>query len=332
MRCPRCGHRIRGASWYCPNCGAGTDNLEADVLRDQRRRRYTAGALAAVAAMAGIALWLGARPAPPRVAVAPTPFPTAPPILAPTSTPRRQPARPEAAPSPTVAAPDAAASARPTPRLRPDSPAWPVARLPEPPALDGWLDDWSGTPLGLAAIVDGEAAWSGADDLSARALVGWDDEALYLGARVFDGWFEVPPAGAAMDGGDHVVLQLDADIYGDWDGGTYDIDDWLIGLSPGDLAGRAPEGWVWRPRLGATEAGAVRVAARRLADGYTIEAAVPWALIGFGPPRQPAMGFALAVVDVDSGADGAPAARTTLATSPERTPDDPRTLGALVFE
>lgn len=330
MRCPRCGHRIRGASWYCPNCGAGTDNLEADVLRDQRRRRSTALAVAAMAVMAAIAAWVGTRPTP-RVALAPTPATTAAPARTPTSTPRREPARPEAAPSPTRPAGDATAEARPTPRLREGSPSWTAALLPEPPALDGWLDDWSGTPLSLAAIVDGEAAWSGADDLSARALVGWDAEVLYVGARVFDAWFEVPPPGAAMEGGDHVVLQLDADLYGDWDGATFDIDDWLIGLSPGDLAARAPEGWAWRPRLGAAEAGTIRVAARRLADGYTIEAAVPWSLVGFAPPRQPAMGFALAVVDVDAGTDGAPPTRTILATSPGRTLDDPRTLGALVF-
>jgi len=337
MRCPRCGHRIRGASWYCPNCGAGTDNLEADVVQDQHRRRRTAAAAASVALCAGLVAWVASRPEPPQRAAAPTATRPLTALITPTLTPRREPARPEAAPSPTQPAEQAAtAAARPTARVREGSPVWSASRLNVPPVLDGWLDDWPTTPQSLAAIVGGQAAWSGAADLSARALVGWDDDALYVGVRVFDEAFSAPPAGVGMDGGDHVAVQLDADLYGDWDRRTYDIDDWHIGLSPGDLAGRAPEGWAWRPRVDA--AGRIQVAARRLDDGYIVESAIPWALIGYGPPRTTtsagavAMGFALSVIDVDGGEGGAPASRTVLTTSPERTLDDPRTLGALVFE
>jgi len=198
-------------------------------------------------------------------------------------------------------------------------------RLAAPPVLDGWLDDWRAPSQDLAALIEGDAAWEGAADLSARALLGWDDQALYVGVRAFDDAFSLPPPGADMDGGDHVLVQLDADLYGDWDGRTYDIDDWLIGLSPGDLAGRAAEGYVWRPRLEA--AGRIRAASRRLPDGYIVEAAIGWDLVGLAPPRYPVMGFALSVIDVDG--DG-PA--TVVATTPGQTLDDPRTLGALAFE
>jgi len=66
VKCPRCAQRIRGATWYCPNCGAPVESLNvADALGTRRggRQRLALGAAAALTVAAvGIVLWSGGSP------------------------------------------------------------------------------------------------------------------------------------------------------------------------------------------------------------------------------------------------------------------------------
>jgi hypothetical protein len=213
-------------------------------------------------------------------------------------------------------------------RRRANTPVWQAAALARPPRLDGALDDWRGQPLDIASVVFGAESWSSPTDLSASAFAGWDAAALYLGVRVFDDVLAEPAqaVGAELHLGDSLELQLDADLEGDWDSPSYSADDWQIGLSPGDFSARGPEVVVWRPE-GRPAAG-VGVGARRLADGYILEAAIPWASLGVDPARVGAIGLALNVSDNDLPE---PAQLTMISSSPPRLWDDPRTFGTLVL-
>lgn len=340
MRCPRCGHRVRGASWFCPNCGAATDNLASEAVASRRRRQLAAGMGLAALVVLAISAWLAQRNAEDRagrradagtataqalaLAASATDTPRLPsPTPVPSSTPDRL--APPSAPSPTAAS-GAAPSAAGV-RLRDGRPVWSAPRLVDPPEIDGWLDDWTGPPLELAAIVIGRNAWDGAADLSARALAGWDDEALYLGVRVYDDVFVPSPEREMLFDGDSLELQIDADLLGDWERRTYDIDDWHVGLSPGDFAGEGPRVHLWRPQL--ETAPRLELASRRLADGYILEARLPWEELEVDPRRVRALGFALGVNDADGEEPGR---QTLISTSPARDPRDPTTIGAIVLE
>lgn len=219
---------------------------------------------------------------------------------------------------------------RPTPRIRPGNPVWSAAYMPRSPTIDGRLDDQRGPAVEFASVVFGAEHWEDGADLSARMMLGWNSHALFVSARVFDDVFSQPSSGDRLHLGDSLELQLDTDLYGDWDRSTYDIDDWQIGLSPGDFDTRGPEWWVWRPGRGSLnpEAG-IEIAAERLADGYTIEAAIPWVLLEVRPAAGMAVGMSLNVSDNDSPE---PAQLTMIASSPSRSWSDPRSFGTVVLE
>lgn len=373
MRCPRCKHRIRGASWYCPSCGNPVESLNvADLLAPRRHWTLSLLGLAAAAAVLGLGivlagrggLWVSSGPDPigadlpdrlagvaapgaagdlgsdgdgvvgSGVEDAATPAAPTPPGAGSAG------GAPAAAPSPLpTAMPDDGAAADPdvapptaTPRVRPGQPTWSAAYMPRAPRVDGQLDDHLGTPVEFASVVFGREHWDGGGDLSARMLVGWNAQALFVAARVYDDVFSQPSTGDRLHLGDSLELQLDTDLNGDWDRASYDIDDWQIGLSPGDFAERRPEWWIWRPSGaggGVEPAADIEVAAVRLADGYSLEAAVPWALLETRPVGGMALGMSLNVSDNDSPE---PAQLTMIASSPARSWSDPRTFGTLILE
>lgn len=349
MRCSRCGARPRHASWYCAKCGAalGGVNLAYTVEGEGR-----GGALPGLAAGAAIALAVvgaaavattpgrigrlmaalpgdrgaGAATAPaPKAALATA---TDPPRAATVLPPVQSGDGPGAAAAATDApAPTATGEPVALARTRRDGPVWVIARQERPPALDGRLDDWRSGAFDVANVAFGADFWDGPADLSARAFVAWDTGGLYLGVRVTDDHFSQPSAGTDLHLGDSVELQLDTDLMGDWDDATYSADDWQIGLSPGDFEGRPPEAVIWRPQGG--DASAIRVASRRLADGYILEAAVPWATLAVDPASSDRLGIAVNVSDNDFPA---PAQVTLLSSTKNRSWADPRTFGTLVLE
>ena len=375
MRCAKCGHKIRGATWYCPSCGTPVDDLNVadSVYASGWSRLWVRILSAAVAlfALAGVVFLTGrvlrgvdlarrtARPtaaaalpaapsaadagatingpietlvaagersaglypdgavdAPPGVATAlPTGEPT---VVAPAGVPTQL-----AAPSTDV---PARATPPPTAPARPDAPVWAIPRIGSTLQMDGWVDDWPTAPLSIADVVFGRGAWSGADDLSATARMAWDEQMLYLGVEVTDDVFSQGASGRDLHMGDGVELQLDTDLAGDFDSEAMSADDWQIGISPGDLAGRAPEVYAWRPRSGPMSG--VRLGARATDTGYVLEAALPWAAIDVNPQAIDTIGASLNVTDNDTGER---AQQTMIASSARRAWGDPRTWGTWVL-
>lgn|GEM_PF-5407304 len=381
MRCAKCGHKIRGATWYCPSCGTPVDDLNvADSVYDSGWSRQWVRILSAAVALfalAGVVFLTGrvlrgvdlarraarptataALPAAPSAAdtganvngpietlvaagersagLYPDGAVDAPPDVAtalPPGVPPGVPTEPTEAtavgPTPPAApSPDAPARATPPPTVptRPNAPVWAIPRIGSTLQMDGWLDDWPTAPLTIADVVFGRGAWSGADDLSATARMAWDEQMLYLGVEVTDDVFSQGASGRDLHLGDGIELQLDTDLAGDFDGAAMSADDWQIGISPGDLAGRAPEVYAWRPRGGSMSG--VRLGARATDTGYVLEAALPWAAIDVNPQAIDAIGASLNVSDNDTPE---PAQQTMIASSAQRAWGDPRTWGTWVL-
>ena len=162
----------------------------------------------------------------------------------------------------------------------------PVALVSDPPpAIDGSAERLAKLPTfrmicGRSHVLYGPGNWTGDADLSAEMVVGYDKLHLYVGAKVHDDVFRQTYFGRDLWKGDHVMLVVDYPRQRN--GADADLSKVArIGLSPGDFGRNKPEAHAWSP-VGLDVSG-VRVAAQRTADGYTLEAAIPWSALKMTP-------------------------------------------------
>ena len=194
----------------------------------------------------------------------------------------------------------------------------PVVEDPSP-VVDGDLGEWSNR--GIECRLDraeqvtyGKGAWSDTTDLSGWVRLGYDSQNLFFAGHVVDEVVSQTRSGTELWRGDHVIVFLD------FAGSGKPEDILQFGLSPGHLespggAGPAvkPEMVVWNPE-GVT-VGEVAVAARRTADGYDIEAAVPWTVLGVPSTRYQAFALDVAFSDCDQTS---PRQETCMSISPAK--------------
>jgi hypothetical protein len=173
------------------------------------------------------------------------------------------------------------------------------------PTIDGKLDDWAGATRWPAQyrITDLSAAKNAAD-LSANFMVGYDTSGFYIGATITDDVHvqNKLTRGSELWKGDDIELWFDTDLPGDFKVDPGNKDDVQIGLSPGDFAQLGAEAVIFVPK--GPDAGdlGVRVAAVPRADGhgYTLEAAIPWAVLqSLKPQAGGAIGFCASAGDND---------------------------------
>jgi len=182
---------------------------------------------------------------------------------------------------------------------------------PDPPlSIDGNLDDWSAVPNKIILnskdhVTYGTDKWKGPQDLSATVQLTWRPEALFVAATVTDDIFRQTQRGMNLWKGDHLELYLDTAP--DTDPGTTILGprQFEIGLSPGNfshtgdaLTEITPEAYVFLP-AGITTEG-TQVAAQRTANGYTIEASIPWEIFDFKPQTGLPLAVEVAVSDTDN--------------------------------
>lgn len=182
------------------------------------------------------------------------------------------------------------------------------------PDIDGRLDDWdpqTALVLDIAPetqppeqhFVTVHHPFRGAQDLSARVMLTWDDEHLYAAARVRDDHLRgmAPgtahhegPDGWACDGvmlclrsfrqpihrpGPHTTLALRYTVPEGGRGDTVDF--------------RAHPDTRWKLTPGS------RLASAETEDGYVLEGAIPWAELRFKPGPGEPLHIGIMVVDVD---------------------------------
>ena len=207
-----------------------------------------------------------------------------------------------------------------------------------PPAIDGNLSDWqSATPGPFAApyrTYQKGRTWGGPDDVSASFYFAWDNDNFYVAATITDNVHiqNINTRGYDLYYGDDIEIWFDTDLAGDFASREGNADDFQLGLSPGDFAGLAPEAVFWKPDRMDARNKLVTVAAlpRVDAHGYTIEAAVPWAVFGtFRPHPGGAIGFAASAGDSDRTTD--PYQELMVSTTPRLQWNAPLTFGNLFF-
>ncbi len=202
--------------------------------------------------------------------------------------------------------------------------------FPDAPQIDSNLEDWPEDLYYIESVVYGKRNVRGADDLSARARLGWDEDYLYVAVRVIDDVFMQKATRAEIFKGDSIEILLDTDVSGDYYFAALNADDFQLGISPGSpVPGEEPEAYLWYPRTLEGRKDNVRIAARARTDGYVIEAAIPWSVFGVTPYEGRHFGFALSVSDNDDTSQNVQ--QSMISSSPIRVLTDPTTWGDLTL-
>jgi hypothetical protein len=175
-----------------------------------------------------------------------------------------------------------------------------AAYFKDPPILDGNWDDWVTPEYSANGVVYGSGNWTGAADLSSAFRVGWDIKNLYIAAKVRDDIYAQNASGNNLYLGDSLEILLDTDLKVDYYNNVLSPDDYQLGISPGfgSIQG-AKEAYLWFPRYLMGTRGAVQIESIPMADGYRVEAAIPWSVFGITPIAGYRYGFAFSVSDND---------------------------------
>ena len=201
-------------------------------------------------------------PTPTQISQLPTPLPTNTP-LPPTATPL-----PTATPTKSYAGPD----------KRPKF-SMIAYHFTNPPQIDGRLGEWKQDRYLIESVVFGKSNHSGPDDLSGRAMLGWDDNNLYVGIRVIDDKYVQNAKKADLFKGDSLDILLDTNVPKDYYLGALNGDDFQLGISPGSPNPNVNvEAYIWFPKSSEASRGDVITSARTREDGYVVESAIPWSI------------------------------------------------------
>ncbi len=288
-------------------------------------------------------LALGGLPLTPLVSPSPTSTDTPTPTLTPTPSPTPTPT-PTPEPSPTPLPTDT-----PTPEPTP-TPTPTAVPSPTPYAgpfranggdyaapgrsgfvIDGFLPEWGGIPVVMLFYpLQGLEEAVAPDDFLVMARLAWDPLFLYVAYEVTDNVHVQEGSGYDLFNGDAVELWLDADLAGDFDVVGGNADDFQFGFSPGDFLTRAPEGVVAYPQRRSDWTDQLVVAAQRTATGYTLEAAIPWAILGVRPYPGWVLGYGLLANDNDT--PGTFARERVLAHTPVMRFNQPTTFSNLFLQ
>lgn len=169
------------------------------------------------------------------------------------------------------------------------------------PVIDGDYTEWTGVSYSISQLIYGPDYYLGSQDVSGKFQVGWDAAYLYIGVEVTDNTFVQNSSGELLYLGDSLEILIDADVSGDYYNNSLNNDDYQLGFSPGSAqTAGLPETFVWFPltKMGSTSK--VDVAFVITADGYKMEAAVPWSLIGVTAAVDQHFGFAISISDNDA--------------------------------
>ncbi len=180
-----------------------------------------------------------------------------------------------------------------------------LSRPKTPVKIDGDLSEWEDVPAsfvsGLSSVIRQPKLYKGADDLSAKIRMQWDEKNLYLALRVTDDVFCAEDSGEMMWRND--CVQLAIDVADRAAGEPAKNTETNIGLTPeGPQAFRAISFDSEKVPLGLLQNPAIDLAVKRVPGGIVYEAAYAWQSLGLATPPKAGrrIAVALAINDRDS--------------------------------
>ena len=182
---------------------------------------------------------------------------------------------------------------------------------PDPPiAVDGNLGDWTGVPNAVdinqpEQAVWGAGAWRSTDDMSGTVHLAWRQEYLFVAAEVVDDVVAQAERGGNIWKGDHIEVYIDAEPDFEPNRESVGEGQFQLGISPGNFLNTGdsftdcpPEAFCFRPQ--GTAVDGILVAAVPTPDGWTLEAAIPWTMLGIVPEKGTFIRVEVALSDTDA--------------------------------
>ncbi len=183
---------------------------------------------------------------------------------------------------------------------------------PDPPfAVDGDLGDWAAVPCAISVsapkqVVWGSGAWTSPQDLSGTVRLAWREESLFVAADVVDDIVSQTQRGNGIWKGDHIEIYVDARPDLDAARDAIGAGQFQIALSPGNFKNTGDsivdcpaEAFCYRPEGVSTKG--VLIASKPTATGWTLEAAIPWSMLGITKPTSGMpLKYEVGISDTDS--------------------------------
>jgi hypothetical protein len=205
------------------------------------------------------------------------------------------------------------------------------------PVIDGNLDEWTQTRYDVASATFGKDNWNGSADLSGKAMVAWDEDYLYVAARVYDDIHVQNASGEDLFKGDGIEFLLDRNLSSDFYSQVLSSDDYQVGISSGAPADMSnsdsqpvePEAYLWYPKASEGPLGEVKIGVVYVDDGYKIESAIPWSVLSVTPKAGQIFGFTISFSDNDN--PDKDVQQTLVTNVPTRRLTNPTTWGNLTL-
>ena len=200
-----------------------------------------------------------------------------------------------------------------------------------PPIIDGVWDEWNSTQYPATYVNYGKDNWSGAEDLSSSFRVAWDEDYLYIAAKIGDDVYVQNSHGDNIYKGDSIELLLDSDLCGDYYSTELSLDDYQLGFSSGygDVLGEK-EAFLWFPRHKTGGRSDVIIASVREGTVTRAEIAIPWKMFDIQPWVGRTFGFVFSVSDNDDTTINIQQSMITSVSTRRLT--NPTTWGSLILQ
>lgn len=183
-------------------------------------------------------------------------------------------------------------------------------------------------------VVYSERAWQGEGDLRVNWQLQWDEESLYVAASVRDDMHVQTRQDNQVHRGDSLELQFDTEMLADRGDDRLTADDFQIVFSPGDFVGVRPVAYRFRGnasgRILEAPGHQIDFAVMRMAEGYTLEAAIPWGDLALTP--RPGLEIGLALNANDNDTPETARQELMLSNAPGRILTDPGSWGTLLLD
>ncbi|MBR2625323.1 MAG: hypothetical protein IKD23_02875, partial [Lentisphaeria bacterium] len=176
----------------------------------------------------------------------------------------------------------------------------------DPPIMvDGDISDWDEVPAAITLNNKNQlknvsldpARYGGDKDLSAEIKSAWRDYGLFLMIKVTDNFHNQQFNGKNIWRGDHAELYLDLIPAVKTPENKLSNGQFHLMLSPGNFANIKPEIAVFHPA--ALTLTGTKIEAAKTADGYIIEAEIPWENFKFTGSMNKIIGLDIWVSDTD---------------------------------
>jgi len=168
------------------------------------------------------------------------------------------------------------------------------------PVIDGSIQEWDKfESFSSFAPTIKKENYTSHTDISGTFYSCWDNDNFYFAIQVIDDVFSQNYTGNQINKGDSITIVFDTELTEDMQIPFYNSDDYQIDLSPGNFAGILPESFLNWPSNAPPRG--VTIASTRLANGYIMEASIPWYNFpNYMPSDEDVLGFTISILDTDN--------------------------------